>query len=86
MSLPLAEQLLLVHIRHVFEAHFDQLTRLFHRFSDLDGELIVIVAVEEGLFDVDVGHRVLDVPVSKDLFDVDDVFGPVVFHGGFPVA
>jgi len=33
-----------------------------------------------------VSHRVLDAFVAQYPHNVEDVFGAVIFHGGFPVA
>ena len=45
-----------------------------------------MLVLEESLGELDVFEGVLDVFVAKDLHDVKDVFGSVVFNGSFPMS
>lgn len=69
----------------MFEPNLGEFACFFQCFGGLDVE-IVVWGVVEGLFKVDVHHRALDVCVSEQLHDMDDVVGFVVFRRGFPVA
>ncbi len=48
---------------------------------DFGGVFVVFEVYEMG-----VDEGVLDASVSEDLHYVEDVFGAVIFHRGFPVA
>ena len=45
-----------------------------------------MLVLEECLGELDVFEGVLDVFVAKDLHDVKNVFGSVVFYGSFPMS
>lgn len=49
--------------------------------GDPDGVFVV-----SEVYELRVDERIVDVFVSQHFHDVENVFGFVVFHGGFPVA
>ncbi len=75
------EHLHLINRGEVREPGFSQLACLFQclRCSN-----VILIALETHQLRVD--QRVIDVPMSQELFDVEDVFGSVVFCRGFPVS
>ena len=77
----LAEHLNVVYGCEVFESCFCKLTCLFQR---LRRSHVILVALEADQLRVD--QCVVDVPVSKQLLDVEDVFGSVVFCRSFPMS
>jgi hypothetical protein len=54
-------------------------------FSTILSE-VVACRFKDGSFDIDVSLRIVEFFVSQEIFDVENVLGPVVFLGCFPMS
>lgn len=70
-----------IHFADVFEASLYEFACFFGRCGNF-GDVVVVLEVDE----LCVHQGVIDVLVSEDSHDMKDVFGFVVFNGGFEMS